>query len=213
MENRDVAGAVWGVVGVGVSFCEIALVADEDAHFGAGAVGVELADPLGDFVEGIALGEVENEEAGVDVFEVGARDAGELLLAGSVPGEHLERLAEVVDLQFSPDEVDADRRLGGGLEAAVFEAHEQRGLAHLGFADQNALHGPQLPGRRRGVQVVAVDHFLFLMSPSFVKLRIYDFNVAIARPAAPHVSRALQARRGRAQALHRRPDGVPLLPS
>ncbi len=73
----------------------------------------------------MAVSQVEDQEARVDVLEVVARDAGVLLLPSCVPCQDLQLLGEALHLDFSPDEVDADGGLRPPLKHSVFEAHEE----------------------------------------------------------------------------------------
>ena len=149
---------------------QVRLVADEDDHYvGLGDL-PQVAQPVGDVLEGLLAGEVEDEEGAAGAAKVRPRDRLVRLLAGRVPEAELHvllggvprgfRQAGVVvliggglrvrraDGDDAGAELNADGDVVMGGEAALAQADGQAGLAASRVADADEF-GDVVP-RRRG---------------------------------------------------------------
>mmetsp|Transcript_104983 Transcript_104983/g.338542 ORF Transcript_104983/g.338542 Transcript_104983/m.338542 type:complete len:217 (-) Transcript_104983:32-682(-) len=118
--------------------CEVRLVAHEDALHSIGAVIVELLDPILNVVEAGPVGDIVGDDNAHCRPVVRRRDRTEALLPGGVPD--LEPKLPAVALNRLPLEVHTDGQDKVGVKAAITEAHQERGLAYCGVAQQQQLH-------------------------------------------------------------------------
>lgn len=122
------------------AFLEVDLVADEE-EVDLGDVGllVDLLDPEVDHFEGLAVGDVEDEEDAVDVAVVVGRDGVVAGGACGVPDLHADAAA-VLQLHHLLLVLHPDGRRVAQAERLVHVLDQQRALPHVALPDYQQLH-------------------------------------------------------------------------
>ncbi len=115
----------------------VALVAHNHLDNVLVGVLVNIAQPLANAVEGLAVGDVVDEHDAHRAAIIRRRDRVEALLARRVPDLQLDLLAIQIDGLHL--EVDANGRDERGVERVVGEAAQYAGLAHARVADEQDL--------------------------------------------------------------------------
>lgn len=125
---------------------------------------MELIEPSADAVEGGPATDVVDEERTDGATVVGGGDSSEALLASGVPDLGLDLLA--IDEQLLRLELDADGRLGVGVELVASEPREQVRLPHRRVADHHDLEQVVLAAapRLRALLLPLARHFRSLFS-------------------------------------------------
>jgi hypothetical protein len=118
---------------------EIEFIPDERHDRVRIAQRVDVNEPLVELVEGLALGEVENEDNADGRSKIGFRDRTEPLLTGSVP--NLKFHLRSFDIEYRRQKLNTDRRLGIARENIIDKPFENGGLSDTARADDNELEG------------------------------------------------------------------------